>query len=122
MSDENIGTGTFSEVAKEKAKEAAESEEARGFAKRLAGKALGFSDFDSTKAEYAKKATLRLFKGSGGMSVDDIRGEYDCSERTAYVVRGVTRIVGVDEVPPVADIAYGVAKGESGGPGNGSGD
>lgn len=122
MSSENMDTNSFSEVAKEKTKQAAKSEEAKGFMKKLAGKAFGDAGFDSTKAEYAKKAAVRMFKGDGGMSIGDIRGEYECSEKTAYVVRGVTRIVGVDEVPPVADIAYGVAKGKSGDPDRGSGD
>lgn len=49
----------------------------------------------------------RLFVGDDGMTVSDVVEQYDCSESTAYIVRGVTRMVGVTEAPPIADVAIG---------------
>lgn len=69
----------------------------------------GFSDVpvDKVPTDLLKRAV----KSRGdGVTVEDVTDEYGVSDGPAFVVRGVTRMAGINDVPPVADIAVGLFK------------
>lgn len=79
------------------------------------GGGVGFmsrvGDMVSPDATDAIKYGRRLFKQRGdGMTVEQVKEEYGVPDHVAYIVRGVTRMVGVSDAPPIADVLIGVAK------------
>jgi len=58
-----------------------------------------------------KRVGGRLIRPSGdGQSVDEIQDALGCGEGPAYAIRGLERATGIEDVPPVAEMAIGVLK------------
>lgn len=96
----DMGTEQFQQLQPEAAEEAASMFER---VKQLTSAA----DDMGSVGKYAK----RLIKPAGeGRPVEEITEEYGCSEPIAYTVRGLMRATGVEDYPPVADMAVGIYK------------
>lgn len=109
-SEPSVSPDGFTDLAKnagrtgaEKAKEKA-GDKAREKAAEKVASAGGLPD------GMAGKVAKALLKPDEGMSVEDVVKKYNCSEGAALTIRGITRAVGIDGVPPVIDIVVGLGK------------
>lgn len=100
--ESDISTGDFASAAKD----ASESE--GGFSLP----SLPTDKIPDGLADVLKKG---LKARGDGVSIDDVTEEYSCGRGPAFIVRGVTRWTGVDDIPPVADVCIGIFKTVTGG-------
>lgn len=111
VQDAEIGPDGFSEVAKEAVKDGAKAGAKEGAKESKKSAVSGIAG----RVAPTDPATALLKGNGGGVEVPDVMEKYGCSEGTAYVVRGITRALGTDSIPPIVEIGVGVAKSLSGG-------
>lgn len=73
--------------------------------------------FDSLPFD-ARGAAKALIKSRGdGQNIDEIQESLGCGRGPAHVIRGIERAAGIDTIPPVGEIVFGLyrtAKGDGG--------
>lgn len=108
----DVDPGQFSETAKEAVKEKgkeAVKDAAKEEAETRTGNILSKINLDPVSI------IGRLASTDDGMTVDQVKDAYGCSDGFAYTVRGTTRMFGLDDVPAGADILVGIIKMSRGG-------
>ena len=94
---DNIDTGGFAEVAKDATESGGDS---ASTLKRLFGEADGGT---------AKSVARNLIKARGdGEDIEAIQEKLNCGRGPAHAIRGVERATGVEGIPPVAEIIFGL--------------
>ena len=108
--DKSMTTQAVAELGKQAAEKTAE----KTTESAASGGSGGFGVFErlmQTDNELAGKFARIAMQGNGdGIEVAEAKEAYDCSDGAAYCIRGVTRMAGVSEIPPAADVVIGVAK------------
>jgi hypothetical protein len=105
--DEAISPDEFAELTPAEREDAMEAvSEATGDG----GDGDGYSSFfDVDVFDLFDRLPDGLVSGRGeGKTVEEIQEEYSVGDGPAYIVRGVTRWFGVDDVPPIAEMAIGL--------------
>lgn len=74
------------------------------------GGGSGLTDRLSVPDNVGDMAKSLLQSRGEGVDISTVQERYNAPEGLAWIVQGVTRWVGVDDVPPPADIVVGVLK------------